>query len=131
MKVDNGQGSTRNAHFVSHHADYFYLPARMRTDFAVACTALAPTDLHYRVIVPNVLGLLTNSSADIQVFRSMSLNEDSSPEEEDSTYAVAHPDAFLLPSGLKGGAFIMQNWKLQDMDGSREFLRWWTESYSC
>jgi hypothetical protein len=119
-------------HFAGRQSDHFYIPSRFRTEFVALCMALAPTKLHHEVIVPNILGMLSNSSDDVQVFEGYYQRLEFDAAKMGSTeWATAHHEKILLPSGLIDSAFALHSWKLADETAAKSFTNWWMELYSC
>jgi hypothetical protein len=111
--------------------DHIYVPARFRMDFAMTVAALAPLNLHHEILIPNVLGMLANGTADVELFNARFLFNTDASEESSWQHAEAHAQMYLLPTGLIDSVFAIHAWKLSKPAGANAFWRWWTEVYSC
>lgn len=107
-------------------SDALYVPAKERMTFAVSAMAFENSHLSHEIVVPALLGMVTDDGGRVDSFKTEYLLEPKT-----RGYAQQHMDEFLVASGIKDGAFMMHPLKLSQEKISKAFWQWYTERYSC
>ena len=107
-------------------SDAFYVPAKGRMIFALGAAAFEDSGLSHEIVVPNLLGMVTDEKGRVDEFKAEYMLKAGTRE-----YESQHIDEFLTPSGLKDGAFMLHPLKISHKNESAHFWGWYTQQYSC
>ncbi len=107
-------------------SDTFYVPAKGRMTFALGAAAFEDSGLSHEIVVPNLLGMVTDEDGRVDKFKAEYMLEAGTRE-----YEVEHMEEFLRPSGIKDGAFMLHPLKISNKNASAHFWEWYTQQYSC
>ena len=107
-------------------SDAFYVPAKDRMAFAMGAAAFENSGLSHEIVVPTLLGMITDDNGKVNQFKAEYELEPGTRE-----YEQQHLDEFLTPSGIKEGAFMMHPLKLSQKNASLQYWEWYTQRYSC
>ena len=107
-------------------SDAFYVPAKGRMTFAVGAAAFEDSGLSHEVVVPNLLGMITDDQGRVDRFRAEYMLE---PGER--VYESQHMEEYFISSGIKNGAFMLHPMKISQKNASAHFWQWYAQKYSC
>ena len=107
-------------------SDAFYVPAKGRMTFALGAAAFEGSSLSHEIVVPNLLGMVTEEDGRVYHFDVEYMLEPGSRE-----YEAKHMEEFLTPSGIKDRAFMLHPLKMSDKNVSAHFWEWYSQQYSC
>ena len=81
----------------SAQSDAFYVPAKGRMTFALGAAAFEGSGLSHEIVVPNLLGMVTEEDGLVDKFNVEYMLEASTRQ-----YEVEHMEEFLTPLGHQG-----------------------------
>ncbi len=110
----------------SAQSDAFYVPAKGRMTFALGAAAFEGSGLSHEIVVPNLLGMVTEEDGLVDKFNVEYMLEASTRQ-----YEVEHMEEFLTPSGIRDGAFMLHPLKVSNKNASAHFWDWYAQQYSC
>lgn len=107
-------------------SDAFYVPAKGRMTFALGAAAFEDSGLSHEIVVPNLLGMVTDEDGRVNQFKAEYMLEPGTRE-----YEALHMEEYLRPSGIKNGAFMLHPLKISNKNASAHFWDWYSHQYSC
>ena len=94
--------------------------------FALGAAAFEDSGLSHEIVVPNLLGMVTDDKGRVNQFRVEYMLEAGTRE-----YESHHLEEFLRPAGIKNGAFMLHPMKISNKNVSAHFWEWYAHQYSC
>ena len=107
-------------------SDAFYVPAKARMTFALGAAGFEDSGLSHEIVVPNLLGMVTDDKGRVDEFKAEYMLEPGTRE-----YESQHMEEFLTPSGIKDGTFMLHPLKMSQKNASAHFWEWYAQQYSC
>ena len=94
--------------------------------FAIGAAAFEGSGLSHEIVVPNLLGMVTDDKGHTDHFKA-----EYSLQEGAREYEAQHMDEILTATGIKEDFFMLHPMKLSNHNISAIFWQWYTQQYSC